>query len=57
MYQFWISSPRHQVGDGEEDEGAGEVDHVIHRQPHHQVVEISPDTPQAEQEQTHAVAN
>ena len=42
---FRLSSPRHQVGDGEEDEGAREVDHVIHRQTHHQVMEVSPGAP------------
>ena len=40
-----VASPRYQMGDGEEDEGAGEVDHVVHGQPHHQVVEVPPGAP------------
>ena len=42
---------------GEEDEGAGEVDHVVHGQTHHQVVEVPPGAPQAEQEHTQTVAD
>ena len=51
------ASPRHQMGDGEEDEGAGEVDHVVHGQPHHQVVEVPPGAPYTEQQHAHTVTN